>query len=338
MKKVLLSLIGVAAFMGFLTACSLPEPASNGPTMHAGTTVIPSIPSRTATTTPTRTLASATATSTPTVEASLPAYLVRLSNPPRDLQSYGLDYDPQATPNLPPAHSVDMPIWGQHLPLDVIDHIPRFIAYPTPPARENLAGVLSQAGCARQSIWTIECAAGSPLLDFGCAELANPGIDDAGLGSEVQLVALCLNPLDETDLEQAPNFYRHYCAFRRDVAYILKDKDGYRLIKTPAELKTLLVPVDTPEKALTYVEMMTGLTAIYDLEPDSGLLYFQDPIEGTHVTETDGVYTLNLFHFMVCLCEPWVNSEIFLSVNRDGEIDWLGAEPWSMTTGFSCAD
>ncbi|GAP12906.1 hypothetical protein LARV_00646 [Longilinea arvoryzae] len=340
MKKNLLSIIGVAALTLYLAACSWPNLATDVPAVNAERTAIPLVPSRTAVIPPSRVSPSATAaaTTTPTVEASLPAYLIRLTNPPKDMESYGLVYDPQATPALPPSYSVDMPIWGQHLPLQVLDHVPRFIAYPPPPARKDLSAALSQADCAQKSPWTIECTAGSPVLDFDCAELVVPEMDDAGLDPDIQLLAICQNPLEETSAEQAANFYRRYCAFRRDVAYIVKDKDAYRLIQTPAELKTLLLPIDTPDQALTYIEMRTGLTAQFTFESDPSLLYFQDPVEGTHITETGGVFTLNMFHFTRCSCEPWVNSVVLLSVDRDGEIKWLGAEPWSMTTGFSCTD
>ena len=280
-------------------------------------------------------------TVTPRIEAAADphaAWLAWLATRPRDMESYGFVYDPAATPDLPPQDSVGMPIWGQHLPLRAFDRVPRFIAYPTPLARANTEALLTQAGCVQASVWTIECTPGSPLADLGCEEFWDPKGYYPGLDPDLHVLALCLNGSEDSDEESDTRLYRLGCAFRRDVSFILESEGEYTRISTPEQLKPLLIPIDSPEKALTYAVMRTGLSATFSFEREPDLLYFQDPVEGTRVTQSDGVYTMNLFHYMECLCEPYVHSEVYLSVDRQGEIAWLNAVPWSMTIGLSCGD
>ena len=275
---------------------------------------------------------------TATIDATAYPYLAWLATRPRDMEFYGFIYDPDATPELPPPEAVGMPIWGRHVPLRAFDREPRFIAYPTPLARANTEALLTQAGCVQASYWTIECTAGSPLAGLGCEEFRSPKGYYPGLDPDVHVVALCLNGSEDSDEEHDTRLYRFGCAFRRDVAFVLEAKGEYWRINTPEQVKALLIPIDSLEKALTYAEMRTGLSATYSFEREPDLLYFQDPVEGTRVTEADGVYTLNMFHYMGCMCEPYVNSEVYLTVDRQGEITWLGAVPWSMTIGMSCSD
>jgi hypothetical protein len=110
------------------------------------------------------------------------------------------------------------------------------------------------------------------------------------------------------------------------------------LLSTADSLKALFAPIESREEAVAYAQLMTGLIAQFTVDDDPNLLYFQDPIEGTQITEIDGEYRMNLFHFVSCFCEPWVNSEVEILVGQSGDVTWLGAIPISMTTGFSCAD
>lgn len=201
-----------------------------------------------------------------------------------------------------------------------------------------MTALLDQAGCSLVQNQSIECSPDSPLADFGCGWIYRSQNDYPGLDPDIHILAACSLSLDDPDEPPSAYLYRAGCAFRSDTAFLLEQDGNYRILRTPEEIKSLLVPIDTPEKALTYAEMMTGLDTVYQFEPDPDLLYFQDQVEGTRVKAENGGYTINLFHFQHCFCEPWVNSIVILTVDQAGNLTWQSASPWSMTLGFSCAD
>ena len=253
------------------------------------------------------------------------------------MEHYGLIYDEQATPELPPRESVHMPIWGQHLPLRAFSYTPRFIDAPTLSNQPGLTLALDRAKCTQDSS-SIQCSPESPLAEFNCEWLVTPASDYPGLDRNMQVLAICLYEPQDPNENRDTYLYRTGCAFRRDAGLILEENGRYRMINTPDQVKEILLPIDSPGKALTYLEMMTGLSATFSFEADKMLLYFMDPIEGTHIEEKEGIYTVNLFQYAHCLCEPWVDSEVILTLDRSGVITWQSALPISMTIGFSCAD
>ncbi len=200
------------------------------------------------------------------------------------------------------------------------------------------AAQLAQAGCEQAGYWDIACDPAIPVVALACEDLLAPIGYNTGLDHDVHVLAICRYSPEDTEEERDPYLYRSGCAFRREVACIIEDGGEYLRVNAPEQVRALLVPIEDPDEAMTYVEMMTGLTATFSFERDPYLIYFQDPVAGTSITEHDGVFTLNMFHNQQCLCEAWVNSVVHLTVDRRGEITWLGATPWSMTLGFSCAD
>jgi hypothetical protein len=255
-----------------------------------------------------------------------------------DMEAYGLVFDPQAVPRLPPQYSISMPIWGTALPARSIEGQPRFLASPPPARLADPIALLEKARCQVGPSGDATCQADSPLAAFACEWITVPVGIYPDFGSDQGLVAACTLIPSGEDQPREEYLFRRGCAFRRNVAYVFKAAGDYILIGSPEQLKAFFGPIESPEEALSYAQLLTGLEARFDFENDPGLLYFQESIEGTRVTETGGGYSMNLFHFQICLCEPWINSEIEIMVDRSGEITWLGAVPISMTTGFSCAD
>lgn len=308
-----------------LNACT---PVVSSPTPQAPPPSAKPTPTPTEVTLPTPSL-------TPTVD-HYQEWLDWLATRPRDMESYGRVYDPAAVASLPPPRTVNMFIWSEHLPLQVIDHIPDFIDSPPLLVSNDLTAALARAGCTREDR-AINCAPTSPWQEFGCESYLMPDAGTIGLAPGVTLLAQCLIPeVDEE--ERADYLYRRGCAFRFNVSYILEEDGVYRLVSTPAELQSFWQPIETPEEALAYSVLLTGLSATHHFAAQPDLLYFKDPLEGTRVSLEEDRFVINLFHYETCNCEPWVNSEVFLSVNRNGELTWLGALPISMTIGFSCSD
>jgi len=152
------------------------------------------------------------------------------------------------------------------------------------------------------------------------------------------LVAGC--SIRDEDWKNAPEgtLFIVGCAFKHRQGYIFMTGETYTLIETINALKDLFVPIESPAEALTYAQLRTGLHAYFDLSYDPTLLYLQETIDGTHVTEEAGGYVMNLYHLEVCGCEPWITSQVMIRVDRSGEITWEDAIPVYMTTGFDCAD
>lgn len=324
-KKLVYRALAAVITLQLLIACApvVSSPTSQAPPPTAKPTSAP-----TEETLPTPSL-------TPTVD-HYQEWLDWLATRPRDMESYGRVYDPVAIASLPPPRTVNMFIWSEHLPLQVIDHIPDFIDTPPLLASNDLTAALSKVGCTRDER-TINCAPTSPWQEFGCESYMMPDAGTIGLAQGVTLLAQCLTPEVE-DEDRADYLYRRGCAFRYDVSYILEVDGGYRLVATPAELQALWQPIETPEEALAYSVLLTGLSATHHFAAQPDLLYFKDPLEGTRVSLEEDHFVITLFHYETCNCEPWVNSEVFVAVNRYAELTWLGALPISMTIGFGCSD
>jgi hypothetical protein len=290
------------------------------------------------------------ATRTSTTEAGCPrthllidgqcmSYEDWLAGRPRSMEAYGFEYDPSTKPELPSNFSLCLSIWpGNRLPLKTIEGEPAFLSRPAPEAEFSAESNLRKVGCTREGGSDLQCQVDSPLHDFACESLSESGGVYTDIGPIQGLVAECGYSSPSWDEPPEDYLYRVGAAFRRDIAYLFFVDGSLKLIKTPAQLKELFVPIDSPAEAVNYAQLATGLPASYRLTPQPEYLYFYDPIDATRVEPTTTGYRVFLFHFPGCGCEPWVNSEVELLVDGDGAISWAGARPWSMTIGFSCAD
>jgi hypothetical protein len=280
-------------------------------------------------------------TATPSQESLTivtPTVLWEPSPTPSEMNFYGYTYEPGAEPRLPPEPSVSMPIWGMALPVRPIESEPRFISSQSPAPISNPIALLEEAGCHVERGSDAMCEPDSPLATFGCEFIRPPAGNYPELGADRAIVGRCYSIPAAEDQPRDAYLFRSGCAFRRNVAHIIKVKDHYVLLDTADSQRAFFSPIESREEALSFAQMMTGLVAQFTFENDTNLLYFQDLIEGTRVTEMNSGYRMNLFHLVSCSCEPWINSEVEIIVNRSGDVIWLGAIPISMTTGFSCAD
>ena len=340
--KVVGILVIVAAF--FLAACG---PGSGAPeaeavidpsTQSSPRSALPDKPTPSATEKPRKMAmpsATATATATPMVlptERWAPTPFIN------SLEAFGMVYDPHARLEIPPWGSISMLFWGQEVPVQPIESAPRFISYPNPQLRSNSSELLIRAGCTLDGWGEAMCSPDSPLARFGCSWLQDPKGIDFGLEPKIPLVGVCRIFTEEHEAAKAGGLYLAGCAFKTEAHYIFKKGDEYFLVSSEDELKDLFLPLDSPSEALSFAQMVTGLDAMYRFTYDPTLMYFHEVIEGTHVTQNGGRFEMNLFHFQGCGCEPWINSQISIQVDRSGKIWWKDAVPISMTTGWGCAD
>lgn len=342
-RKWCLLLIGLAVWVGliFLQSCTNAQQfpkiivTTVPPTVLPSSTPAPSTstgqPGFTPTKTTTRMILSSPIATQGTTPTNTPF--------PRGLAHYFLKYNPKATPDMPPAYSISSwDMWRSIIPATPVAATPQFIAYP-PPAElaTNAQDLFIQAGCVSDQ-YNIACPPESPLSRFDCRRiftdlswLAYPAAQD------ISLVAQCFTKIDYR--EKAPDdLYFLGCAFQSKAGYIFKIQEEYVLANTIEQMQELFLPIESASAALSYAQMMTGLRADFTPSFDPTLLYLQASIQGTHVTEVDGSYIMNLYHNHECGCEPWITSEVMLQVDRDGTITWKSARPVYFTTGYSCAD
>jgi hypothetical protein len=224
------------------------------------------------------------------------------------------------------------------LPLTTIEGEPTFIARAEPEPRYSAEENLGKVACTQGDGSDLQCQEGSPLHDFNCESLLKSRGVYSDIGPVKGLIARCGYSPPSLEEPQEDYLYRTGAAFKQDIAYLFFVDGALQVIKTPDQLKELFAPINSPAEAINYAQLATGLVASYRLAPQPEYLYFYDPVDATRTEPTDNGYRLFLYHFPGCGCEPWVNSEVELLVDRDGAITWVGARPWSMTIGFSCAD
>jgi hypothetical protein len=93
------------------------------------------------------------------------------------------------------------------------------------------------------------------------------------------------------------HFYRicedRFCTGFR---YVVVQDGQFVLIRNEDEFRNIFAPVETADEALSYALAVTGLSAYYGLERQTGYEYFVEVVEDTHVDEmgSDG-YRVHLF-------------------------------------------
>jgi hypothetical protein len=277
----------------------------------------------------------ATATPLPSATAKKPEAPTPF---PNFLEAFHLTYDPAATLELPPRGSIDMLFWGDKIPVKPVDTKPRFIPAPTPQGMEHSADPLIKFGCELDYWGWATCPPDNPLQRFGCDYLVDPRGISYGLEPDVPLVAICLKRTEEHEAAKINGLYLTGCAFRDENHYLFEVDGQYILVSNENELKQRFAPIDSPQEAVSYAQLVTGLDAMYSFDYDPTLMYFSETITATHATQIGDSFEINLFNKNGCGCEPWFTTQIKIRVDRTGQVTWLDAVPVFMTTGWSCAD
>ncbi len=330
-------LLTLAAFLSACTSAAemLPPTLTLLPTIPPPASVTPIPP--TPTLLPTETVPTSTSTATPFPSATATEPWVPTPFP-TSLEAFLLVYDPAATLELPPRGSISMLFWGDKIPVKPVDSTPGFIPYPTPKSMEHSADPLIGFGCELDYWGWASCPPDNPLQHFGCDYLVDPRGIGYGLDPDVPLVAICLIRTEEHEAAKINGLYLTGCAFRTENHYIFEIDGQYVLVSSTDELKKRFSPIDSPQEAVSYARLVTGLDATYSFDYDPTLMYFQETITATHAIQTGDAFEMNLFDMAACGCEPWINTQITIRVDRAGQVTWLDAVPVFMTTGWSCAD
>jgi hypothetical protein len=123
------------------------------------------------------------------------------------------------------------------------------------------------------------------------------------------------------------------------VGHIFKVDDNYVLVNSAAEMQGMFAPIDSPEEALSYTQLLTGLRAEYEFKPRFGKqMFLQEVVQDTHVTDLGHGYFVHLYHSPTLGCGPYITSQVDVIVDRDGTITWMGATPVYVDLHMMCLD
>lgn len=318
-------------------------------TLLAAALIIAACGQATPTVIPTKTTAPTTkATSLP--ETAAPVSPLPTTNPtstaspapsqtpfPRTLDFYFLEYNPLATADIPIHKSIGSHIWDDEIPAMPIDGTPQFINHVPPAGVTPLeTDLLVQAGCEVKGYYA-ECGPASPLQQFACSNIYTMEILFQQQ-ADLALMGMCSRRTQDDEITSGDGIILSGCAFREKIGYLFQSGSAVLLVDNQEELRKRFAPIESASEAVSYAQLATGLKAQYDLAYEPDLLYLQTQIEDTRSEPADGGYRVNLYHRPSCSCEPYVFSVIILQIQRDGTIDWVHAEPFALTTGYSCAD
>ena len=207
---------------------------------------------------------------------------------------------------------------------------PKTTSYPRPDHLTVDMQPFIDAGCVPSEYERWTCPADSPLAEFGCDHFGRPSDLVGGLDPALPIIECELTPFfrdgvtDPMDLviniDEEGFFFTEGCmapAFFRYVVY----RDGeFQLLRSEADMRVHFAPVTSADEALSWALAATGSTPYFDPEPIRGYRYLVDELEGTHVTETEDGYRINLFHYQLCGCGPHTTSMTEVLLSEDGHI------------------
>jgi hypothetical protein len=199
----------------------------------------------------------------------------------------------------------------------------KIIPHPTPEIKMDLQPFYD-IGCNEK---LDNCNDNPMLKPFGCDRLDTTLLYMGGLG--VPMIECKISQAyhnNVVNIEQMEKehsyFFMKDCSWQSHVRYIVYRNGQFELIESMDKLRAAFVPIDSPEKALSYAIAATGNFAYYDgLAYDPKMKYYDEkPIEMTHVVETNDGYLVNLFNFRTCGCGPHDMGSVTVTVSKDGEV------------------
>lgn len=221
---------------------------------------------------------------------------------------------------------------------------PHFVDYPEPAPVDNMP-LIREVGCSGNG-YSMKCSSSSPLSQFKCDELDDPRDIGAGIYSIRPVIATCLYgpPSYNFDPPTGPStsgdrqnyLFETGCMFRHKVGYIFKVNGNYVLVTTAKEMQEVFAPIDSPLKALSYAQMVTGLEAIYRVSAmavhradEDAPIFIQKTVTGTHVVESENGYLVNLYDRGIsCGCHgDFVTTQVTILIDRAGELKWGDRTP-----------
>ncbi len=186
--------------------------------------------------------------------------------------------------------------------------------------------IFTNAGCPLNKYGYQGCLDNSPLASLGCDSILEPTNLLGALQPSYPLILCLVEPVGTaiTQMVNDGNYFVNIgCQRPMFVRYVIFQNNEYQLIKNEQEFREVFNPIESPNEALSYALAVTGLSAYYGLEEDTGYRYFVDLIEDTHVVETERGYEVLLYKYIACGCGPHTTSAVSILVTPQGQLNQI---------------
>ncbi len=121
-------------------------------------------------------------------------------------------------------------------------------------------------------------------------------------------------------LDETKFLYSIHCLGSSYIRYLVIQNKNFHLISSVQDLADFYAPITSPEEAYSYAIAATGLSPIFDLEANPKLIFEEEKIEETNVSETADGYLVHLFRYHMCGCGPHMVNSVDVLVSVNGEI------------------
>jgi hypothetical protein len=171
---------------------------------------------------------------------------------------------------------------------------PEIIHHPKPELAVDIKP-FNEAGCSGENLYVMECAEGSPIHALGCDFLR---VEPLFGGVEPPYpVATCLRREESGEPPDPSSFKMTGCLMPLYQSFLIALDGEFRLVSDADDFQAYFAPIESEDEALSYAQMVTGLSAVYgrEVQPEPAFSYRVYRLEDTHVVETEGGYIVNLF-------------------------------------------
>ena len=108
---------------------------------------------------------------------------------------------------------------------------------------------------------------------------------------------------------------------------LIVEKDGkYKLINTAEKLVNSFGPVDTEQKAIGFLFLLTRAYPQYNTEKIEGYVYYKESIAPTKITKTKSGYSVNLFSYDKFGCGPHEYYSCIYNISNDAKVKLINKE------------
>ncbi|MEP7135356.1 MAG: hypothetical protein ABI904_10530 [Chloroflexota bacterium] len=175
---------------------------------------------------------------------------------------------------------------------------------------------------------------GEIIVAMGCDEIQAPSSQIGGLNPSYP-IAICAIGYNlgegseelRAEIDSQQFFYYTGGLVGNYVRYIIQQNGEFVLLRTEADFRKVVAPIESPDEALSYVLAVRNLSAYYGLHYDPAYEYEVDTVEDTYVTSEAGGYLVHLFHDRVFGCGPHWTSEVDVRVTVEGNVEEAASKP-----------
>lgn len=126
-------------------------------------------------------------------------------------------------------------------------------------------------------------------------------------------------------LKQSNCLFYYGCIAATGFSLIIKAEDGFKILRSRDDLKKYFAPIESPEEALSYLYISTGLTPLYKFNIGKNFRKFVNSINTTSSIRKNNGYEVNLFEYQHCGCGPHSYRMFKYFVGANGDIEKIEA-------------